>query len=30
MKVTVFCAACFTIGHICYVYLPLAVELKNA
>jgi hypothetical protein len=30
MKVTVFRALCFIIGHICYVYLPLAVELQNA
>jgi hypothetical protein len=30
MNVTVFRAACFTIGHICYVDSPLAVELPNA
>jgi hypothetical protein len=30
MNLTVFRAACFTIGHICYVDLSLAIELQNA
>jgi hypothetical protein len=30
MNLTVFRAACFTIGHICYVDSSLAIELQNA
>jgi hypothetical protein len=30
MNLTVFRAACFTIGHICYVDSSLAIELPNA
>jgi hypothetical protein len=29
MNLAVFRAACFTIGHICYVDSSLAVELPN-